>query len=409
MEVSDYNPGLFSRNGQGWGPALADNVMVSGARFANSPSRPVHPGETVALAATGTGARELTVLIGKRTTKATTVKLHAEGREEIRVTIPADAPQGCWVPVYVLVTPTRASNVVTLAIGSGTTPCLAGLIPAELSKRIGVVALSRTQVKTLGKTARPDGPGTVVDDARVSFIATGKDPALTPFRVLPPPGTCTAYTASFQANAGLASSFTTIVSVEGTGLDAGTSLILSRADQTRSIVQGMDTPGRYRARLGSSSAADRKGTAQLFLSPGEYLLKGTGGKNVGAFSAPFHFPEPLDWTDRDQIMEVDRTRGVTVHWRGSSPKDVVLIVARNVDQVATAIGMTLCVAPGESGQFTVPPSMLSSIPSSSENPGESYDELAVGALAVRAPILASGLDSGSVISVYLSERFVRYQ
>jgi len=27
MEVSDYNSGLFSRNGQGWGPALADNVM----------------------------------------------------------------------------------------------------------------------------------------------------------------------------------------------------------------------------------------------------------------------------------------------------------------------------------------------------------------------------------------------
>ncbi len=313
------------------------------------------------------------------------------------------------MPVYILVAPARASNVVTLAIGSGTAPCLSGLIPAELSKRIGVVALSRTQVKTLGKTARADGPGTVVDDARVSFIATGKDPALTPFRVLPPPGTCAAYTASFQANAGLASSFTTIVSVEGAGLDTGTSLTLSRADQTRSIVQTMGTPGRYRARLGSSAAADRKGTAPLFLSPGEYLLKGSGGKNVGAFSARFQLPEPLEWTDRDQIGEVDRTRGVTVHWKGSSQKDIVLIVARNVDQVATAIGMTLCAAPGESGQFTIPPPMLSSIPPSSENPGESYDELAVGALAFRAPIVASGLDLGSVISVYLSERFIHYR
>ncbi len=409
VNVSEFNPGLFSRNGAGWGPALADNIEKSGLRFANSPTRPAHPGQRVVLTATGLArAKDVTVMLGNQTIKSGLTKSLERGREEITVVIPSDAPVGCWVPVYILVTPARASNVVTLTIGP-TAPCRSDLIPVHSAQRIGVVGLSRARLKTLEKKMRLDQGETVLDDARISFIDTGKDTILTPLRLLPPPGTCTAYTASFQANADLATSITSIVSPEGRGLDAGSSLALSRGEQTKSIGEGWETPGRYRARLGSSGVPNLSSAPPLFLFPGEYVLKGPGGKDVGAFTAKFTIPPPLEWTDRDAIPAVDRSRGVTVHWKDESVNDLVLIIARNVDQVATTIGMTICAVRAESNQYSIPPALLANIPASSNIPGESFDELAVAALASRAPVRASGLNSGIVMMVSLSQRFVQYR
>ena len=409
VNVSEFNPGLFGRNGEGWGPALADNIEKSGARFANSLSRPAHPGQRVALAATGLAAtKNVTVILGNRTIQSSLMKSPEREREEITVTIPSDAPVGCWVPVYILAAPARASNVVTLTIGS-TTPCRAAPVPMDSSQRIGVVALSRARLKTLEKTTRPDQAETILDDARISFIDSGKDPKLTPLRLLPPEGTCTGYTASFQANADLATSITSIVSPEGRGLDAGSSLALSRGAQTKSIGEAFETPGRYRARLGSSGVPKRKEAPPLFLFPGEYLLKGPGGKDVGAFTANFTLVPSLEWTDRDAIPVVDRSHGVTVHWKDESASDLVLIIARNIDQIATTIGMTICAVRAEAGQFTIPPALLANIPASSDSPAGSYDELAVAALASRGPVHASGLNSGIVMMVSLSQRFVHYR
>jgi uncharacterized protein (TIGR03437 family) len=409
IEIGSYNPGLFSRNGQGWGPALAENVEASGSRTANTPAHPARPGQRVVLGATGlAGAKEVSVVVGNLMSTAIPAATKTQGRDEIAIAIPADAPPGCWVPVYILVTRARASNVVTLSIGPSGTPCAEGPIPGGASRKVGIVALSRTEVRTFRKTVLVQEQPTVLEDLRATFIATGAEPELTPLGLLPPPGSCTAYTASFQANAALAASIVSIVSPEGRGLDSGQSLTLTRADQSRSISRGFETPGRYRARLGGSGAPGVK-TLPLFLLPGEYLLKSPGGKDVGGFTARFRLPEPFRWTDRDRNARVDRARGVTVHWSGASPDDTVLILARNVDQVATSIGMSLCTARGEPDQFTIPPAILANLPASSDSPGESYDELAVAALAVRGPIQAPGLNSGFVLSVFVSERFVRFE
>ena len=81
-------------------------------------------------------------------------------------------------------------------------------------------------------------------------------------------------------------------------------------------------------------------------------------------------------TDRDSIPAVDRSHGVTLHWRDESGRPILtlLIIARNVDQIATTIGMTICAVPyAEAGQFTIPPALLANIPASSANsPGGSY-------------------------------------
>jgi uncharacterized protein (TIGR03437 family) len=403
LEVEGSEPGLFSQNGDGWGPAVA--VNLSKGRSANFSSRPARGGDVVALMATGvTGA--VTAVVGNRAVTGEVRATNEVGKQEVTLTIPSDSLEGCWVPVYLQTGSGRASNVVTLVIESKPAPCVSGLLP-EGAGRIGVVALSRTQVKRLAKRPRPGDEGATVDDARASFVEVKKDAPLTPLRALPPAGSCAAYDTSFQANSGLAASITSVMNPEGRGLDAGSPLRIARGDQERTISEGAETPGRYRARLGRTNVPNVKNAQPLFLDPGDYVLKAPGGKDVGSFQAHFRMPEPLQWTNRDQLDSVDRGRGITVKWSGAP--DLVLIVARNVDQVATVIGMVLCTEKGMAGQFTIPAALLSHVPASSEVPSESYDELAVAGVSLASPIQTRGLNAGWVMSISLFEQFVRYR
>ena len=71
IEIVESNPGLFSRNGQGWGPGRIDNLEAPGSRRANALEHPARPGRQIVLAATGLGvARSITVFVGNRAVRA---------------------------------------------------------------------------------------------------------------------------------------------------------------------------------------------------------------------------------------------------------------------------------------------------------------------------------------------------
>ncbi|HYL39523.1 MAG TPA: IPT/TIG domain-containing protein, partial [Bryobacteraceae bacterium] len=406
MEVAASNPGIFSRNGEGWGPGRIDNIAPSGSRSPNSIANPARPGQRVRLVTTGLGDRkQARVIIGNRAARAGPPHATGEaGEEAITFQLPHDAPRGCYVPVYLQAAPARASNVVTITIGSGSGPCDAGPVPLLSSEGTGIVVLSRTRIKA----RRSNIADEVEDDARITFNKTASEPVLTPLRLLPPAGSCTAYTSSFQADTDLSTSISSILGPGGEGLDAGGKLMLTGAGSSRSIGESWGNPGSYRAHLGSASL-DRRGPA-LFLEPGQFVLRGTGGKDVGPFRASFRVPTPFDWVDRDQISVVDRSQGVTVHWRGATRDQLMAIVARNVDQITTAIGLCVCVAPASSGQFPIPAVLLANVPTSRDIPGTPFDELVIGALSSKLPsIQASGLSGGFVVSIYATGRIVEYR
>ncbi len=406
IEVVASNPGLFSRNGEGWGPGRIDNLAASGSRTANSTTHPAGPGQRATLLITGLGGGAgATVVVGNRTTKAEAPKPTAHpGEQEVTFQIPMDAPRGCFVPVYLMAAPGRASNFTTMSIHSGPGPCAAGPVPLLSSEKIGVVALSRTRLKPRQDLAADS----IIDDARISFSATTNEPVLTPMRLLPPEGTCTAYTSSYQADTDLSTSISSILGPGGRGLDAGSKLSLVSAGGTRAIGEAYKNPGYYRARLGSAELTGRN--MPLFLEPGEFTLQGTGGKDVGPFTVLFRVPAPFDWIDRDEISVIDRKRPLTVHWKGTGRDQLMLIVARNVDQITTAIGLSVCVARPSAGQFTVPPELLANVPISRDIPGTPYDELVIGAIEGRLPsIQTSGLNGGFVLSAYATGRIVEYR
>ena len=117
-------------------------------------------------------------MVGNRTVNAALVPtIPQSGEQEISFAIPADAPLGCFVPVYLKAAPMRASNVVTVAIRSGSGRCDPGPIPLLEQKRIGLAVLTRVAMLA-------DREETI----------NGGSSGLSLLRLLPPPGTCTAYT-----------------------------------------------------------------------------------------------------------------------------------------------------------------------------------------------------------------------
>jgi uncharacterized protein (TIGR03437 family) len=407
VEIVASNPGIFSRNGEGWGPGRIENIEASGARSANSTSNPARPGSRITVVTTGLGnAKGTGLILGGRLAPVLASRPTAKpGEEELTLRIPAGAPEGCYVPVYVPVLPTRASNVVTMAIRSRPGPCDPSPLPPPSSKTMGIVVLSRTRMRAI----REGAPESIRDDARVAFIAAAEGSALLPIQLLPPLGTCATITSSYQTNTNLSNSFTSIVGVEGRGLDAGARLILSRAGETRSIPQGVEGQGKYFSRLGTRGYDVRRRDPLPFLEPGEFTLRGAGGKEVGPFSTPFSVPAPFEWLDREQTRVVDRSRGVTIHWKDGKPEQMMVILARNIDQITTAIGMCVCTASGAAGQFTIPAPLLANVPATQDVAGVPYDALVIGSLTLRPGIKASGLDGGFGAYFYAVGRFVEYR
>lgn len=59
------------------------------------------------------------------------------------------------------------------------------------------------------------------------------------------------------------------------------------------------------------------------LVPGAYTFTGTGGADVGAFTANYTLPQIFTWTDPSTITSVTRGSSVTVHWSGGNPSGYV--------------------------------------------------------------------------------------
>jgi uncharacterized protein (TIGR03437 family) len=75
VEVAAFNPGIFTDNGEGWGPVRVDG---------NSAEKPAHPGQRVSLSATGMGGvREISLVVGNRMAKGLAVRGPREGEDRI--------------------------------------------------------------------------------------------------------------------------------------------------------------------------------------------------------------------------------------------------------------------------------------------------------------------------------------
>lgn len=367
IRVAASNPGIFSRNGLGWGPGWVENLGPGGARQQNSLRQPARRGQALAVRVTGLGmAPSVAVRIGGERVTAGPPRTVAPGEAEIVVRVPERAAEGCFVPLWLEAAPGRASNVVTVAIqDSGA--CRAAIPPFDAA-RLAVVAVARTQ----GDPVR--------DEALAAFAAKRPEPVFAPILLLPPAGACTSYTGSFQSGAIVPQSISSslIADLGGDGLDAGPQLEIRRGEDRRALPRVPGATGMYRRKLG------------IFLHPGEFEIAGPGGSGVGAFRWTMQAAPGLEWTNAAAAAAVDRSRDLELRWKPGTGLAVAL--AMNVDQESTAAAMTFCVADAARGSLTIPRALLANIPASGDLPGIPYDEVFLASLRAEARPGAAGLE-----------------
>lgn len=136
----------------------------------------------------------------------------------------------------------------------------------------------------------------------------------------------------------------------GAGLDAGASLALSGAADSLTLKQ--TSHGQYQAAFGASAAGPN-------VPLGAYTISGSGGKDIGAFSATITIASHLAISNKSSLASVDPTQPLTVTWTGGMAGNYVLIGGGST---TPPHGYFACAADGGQGTFTIPSYILSAIP-----------------------------------------------
>ena len=289
------------------------------------------------------------------------------GVDVLVLTIPANVPTGCYVPVAVVATVNGSlivSNIGTLPIHVGGGTCS--------DPQFGI---SGDQVSAI------TGP------VRTGFLIVSQTTA-------PVTGVSNTALALFQQTPGIASpAGGGVVSIGGciisqtvtggtvvlpTGLNAGT-ITVSGPGQPPIALSGIPQfPGFYTATIASIPSTG-----------GAYVFTGTAGSQVGAFSATVTFPNPLlVWTNQSAAGNVGRTQGFTATWTGGAPGSYVIISGSSAS--GSVSGSYTCYAPQSAGTFTVPSYVLLALPAGSGTTTV-QNSTSLGSFS------ASGLDFGGTL------------
>jgi hypothetical protein len=255
------------------------------------------------------------------------------------VTVPASVTPGCAVSI-VAVSGSVVSNAVSLPVAAGGGACsdpntnlTASMLQALAGKsivRYGSVIVA--QSTSGGKTS---------DIAIAAFSSESGAVYVADAGTAPSPGSCLILPQ-------------TSLNTTATPLDAGT-IAVSGPGVAQTTLQGNPAvAGIYEALLSS-----------LPSSGGTFMFTGSGGKDVGSFTATANFPIPLVWTN--PVNTINRAQGQTVNWTGGAPGTYVSITGlSSLGTGSTFMNVSFtCLAPVSAGQFTVPSWILLALPVSS--------------------------------------------
>lgn len=136
------------------------------------------------------------------------------------------------------------------------------------------------------------------------------------------------------------------------------------------------------------------------LVPGTYQVTSSGGSGVAPFSASLTVPIDLTWTNQNALTSsgINRANPLTVNWSGGDPTAFAVIVgsSANPNTAGISIGASFtCVAPIGANTFTIPPSVLLSLPATASG---GTGVLAVGTVSAPQSFEATGLTAAYLAS-----------
>lgn len=314
--------------------------------------------QVITLEGTGAGDVPLQVLIGNKSVSAK-VTHEPAAVDKLTFQIPADAPQGCSVPIQAVTPDGRASNTISIGIHQPGRPC----IDQVDWFRAGAAAARNTGFLALAHVAFAAN-----HDFDFAFASFGHEEAgHRPLPPLPPVRTCTLIAGSINVrqvvtrarNQGPVSAIPKARQA-GAGLDIGPAISIHGPNGDKSVPRDPGERKYYDALLGGFPTFTRKPPTPLFLTPGAYQIRSA------KLSAALRVPPPIRWTNRDDITEVNRNDGVTLEWQAAQPDDVILIAAASADSFTGDAAACLCVASAAERRFTVPAVSLANLPATAE-------------------------------------------
>ena len=140
-------------------------------------------------------------------------------------------------------------------------------------------------------------------------------------------------------------------------------------------------------------------------------MSGGGGPELDRFKILVPSPPEFEWTNRDQVAVVDRTKPLTVTWRGVAPDRHLAIIVMNVDPPTTALGACLCVADPAAGRFVIPASVLRNLPRGEDHPDPPLNIVEVWSAPIKANLneFSPRFTTGIAISMYASAKRVQFR
>jgi uncharacterized protein (TIGR03437 family) len=309
------------------------------------------------------------------------------GVDQVNVVIPANVPTGCGVSV-VAVSGNIVSNSITLPVAQGGGACsdpTSAINPGLIQSLIGKSTVKLGYLSIGQSTEQTAAAGKSTTNTAGSYFYSY-------------PGS------AFQASLNNASNIPSIGScilevggtgIEATGLNAGTITVSGAGNPATTLQPFSSLPGYSYASLSSVPA-----------NGGAFTFTGSGGADVGAFTATVNVPPALVWTNQSSITTVNRAQGQLVTWTGGAPGTYVSIGGQSTVSTgaSTVVSATFtCLAPVSAGQFTVPSYILLSLPANQ-----------IGALNIvnetdPQSFSASGLDYAYAYATFLTDIQVAYQ
>ena len=420
ITVVDRTLGFFTINQGGTGVAIIQNFNSATDQVINTLATSAKPGQYAIAWGTGLGPDghsdvdapqptdipiNLELYVGGKLA-AVTYKGRSgccSGIDQIVFQVP-DGLDGCYVPVVAKIG-TAVSNFTTMSVSASGGACSdsGGLSASDIQTaqrtnqiRLGVIDLFRADIELVtantGFITRYDQAAAVFTDLAFADLLG------MPVREISTPGSCTVW----RGNPSDAILNRPPVLAPHINLDAGSITVQGAAGSSAMNYQG----NFYSALLGTASSSEPPsgpGPTTGFLEPGSFTVSSPGGgpvpggKLIGAFSAQIGVPAPPRFDNRFAVGDVQRGQSVTVNWSGVDAGALVEIrgVSAPNDPAVGAVTF-FCIEKASAGQFTIPPSVLLSLPASTGSSTAANGSalgLSVGVTGV-ARFNAPGVDAG---------------
>jgi hypothetical protein len=411
LTVVASNFGIFAVDSAGVGPGIVTDFVSAASQPVNALNSVAVPGQVITIWGTGLGgvpsdvvppsagnlAAAAEVFVGG---VSAPVAYHGRspccsGLDQIVVTLPANTPTGCYVPLVVRTGGTNVSNAVTMAISAQPGIACSDAFnvleqPFLAGQSAGIVTLIRFNQNV--NVIVPTSSDTISDSVMAGMFSAAPNPFFfQAIFALPPQGTCTTYAAdgNLLTTLNFPAEFANDLFVGTSLLNAGTSLTVANGTSVP------DTTSGYEQLLGGSDPTYF--TAPLFFNPpNSAVVSGLGGADVGAFSVSIPTALPLQWTNQSSLQTVSRSQPLTVTWTApGSSSGTVLIAGGNFDTPNRASAVFVCTAAASAGSFTVPAWAMANVPATG-SAVSANGTIFLGLAPLNAPtaFTASGLKAG---------------